>query len=112
MWTLGSIPEPKFLVVGIGTSYFNIVKILPLFYSGAQSYCHLWIRTIYQFAFQTYADLPRGPIKNNSMKKLCASTLSEILPPEVSEKINKKLEEDPGVSSHDFITLVGMLSYF
>lgn len=70
------------------------------------------IRTIYQFAFQTYADLPRGPIKNNSMKKLCASTLSEILPQEVSEKINKKLEEDPSVSSHDFITLVGMLSYF
>ena len=70
------------------------------------------IRTIYQFAFQTYSDLPRGPIKNNSMKKLCASTLSEILPPEVSEVINKKMEEDPSVSSHDFLTLVGMLSYF
>merc|ERR1711971_534661 len=70
------------------------------------------IRTIYQFAFQTYADLPRGPIKNNSMKKLCASTLSEILPPEVSAVINKKMEEDPSNSSHDFLTLVGMLSYF
>ena len=70
------------------------------------------IRTIYQFAVQTYSDLPRGPIKNNSMKKLCASTLSEILPPEVSEVINKKMEEDPSVSSHDFLTLVGMLSYF
>jgi len=70
------------------------------------------IRTIYQFAFQTYSDLPRGPIKNNSMKKLCASTLSEIIPPEINEMINKKLEEDPSVSSHDFLTLVGMLSYF
>lgn len=70
------------------------------------------IRTIYQFAFQTYSDLPRGPIKNNSMKKLCASTLSEILPQEVAERINKKVEEDPSVSSHDFLTLVGMLSYF
>ena len=69
------------------------------------------IRTIYQFAFQTYADLPRGPIKNNSMKKQCASTLSEILPPEVAAVINKKMEEDPSNSSHDFLTLVGMLSY-
>jgi hypothetical protein len=29
-------------------------------------------RTIYEFAFLTYADLPRGPIKNNSMRKLAA----------------------------------------
>ena len=69
------------------------------------------IRTIYEFAFQTYADLPRGPIKNNSMKKLCASTLSEILPQDIAEKVNKKLEEDPN-TSHDFISLVGMVSYF
>ena len=69
------------------------------------------IRTIYEFAFQTYSDLPRGPIKNNSMKKLCASTLSEILPQEISDKVNKKLEDDPN-SSHDFISLVGMVSYF
>ena len=69
------------------------------------------IRTIYEFAFQTYSDLPRGPIKNNSMKKLCASTLSEILPQEISDKVNKKLEDDPN-NSHDFISLVGMVSYF
>ena len=30
------------------------------------------IKTIYEFAFLTYADLPRGPIKNNSMRKLAA----------------------------------------
>ena len=69
------------------------------------------IRTIYEFAFQTYSDLPRGPIKNNSMKKLCASTLSEILPQEISERVNKKIEDNPN-TSHDFITLVGMVSYF
>jgi len=69
------------------------------------------IRTIYEFAFQTYSDLPRGPIKNNSMKKLCASTLSEILPQEIANKVNKKLEDDPN-TSHDFISLVGMVSYF
>merc|ERR1719295_1252973 len=39
------------------------------------------IRTIYEFAFMTYADLPRGPIKNNSMRKLASKTLMEILPP-------------------------------
>ena len=68
------------------------------------------IKTIYEFAFQTYADLPRGPIKNNSMKKLCASTLSEILPQDIADKVNKKLEEDPN-TSHDFISLIGMVSY-
>ena len=69
------------------------------------------IRTIYEFAFQTYADLPRGPIKNKSMKKLCASTLSEILPEDLADKINKKIEEDPN-TSYDFISLIGLVSYF
>jgi len=69
------------------------------------------IRTIYEFAFQTYADLPRGPIKNNSMKKLCASTLSEILPQDIASKVNNKIENDPN-KSHDFLSLVGMVSYF
>ena len=53
-----------------------------------------------------------GQRQGTVMKKLCASTLSEILPQEVAERINKKVEEDPSVSSHDFLTLVGMLSYF
>jgi len=69
------------------------------------------IRTIYEFAFQTYSDLPRGPIKNNSMKKLCASTLSEILPQEIADKVNNKIENNPN-TSHDFLSLVGMVSYF
>jgi len=69
------------------------------------------IRTIYDFAFLTYADLPRGPIKNNSMRKLAAKTLMEILPPDVAERVNRKLEEDPN-TSHDFVTLVGLVSYY
>merc|ERR1712008_530001 len=59
------------------------------------------IRTMYYFAFVTYADLPRGAIKNNSMRRLAATTLMEILPPDIADRVNKKMEEDPS-SSHDF----------
>jgi len=69
------------------------------------------IRTIYDFAFVTYADLPRGPIKNNSMRRLAATTLMEILPPNIAEKVNKKMEEDPN-SSHDFLSLIGLVSHY
>jgi len=69
------------------------------------------IRTIYDFAFVTYADLPRGAIKNNSMRRLAATTLMEILPPKIAERVNKKMEEDP-TSTHDFLSLVGMVSYY
>ena len=63
------------------------------------------------FAFVTYADLPRGAIKNNSMRRLAATTLMEILPPHIAERVNKKMEEDPS-SSHDFLSLVGLVSYY
>jgi len=69
------------------------------------------IRTIYDFAFVTYADLPRGAIKNNSMRRLAATTLMEILPPDIAERVNKKMEEDPS-NSHDFLSLVGLVSYY
>merc|ERR1739845_112547 len=69
------------------------------------------IRTIYDFAFVTYADLPRGPIKNNSMKRLAATTLLDILPPDIADRVNRKMEEDPN-GSHDFLTLVGLVSYY
>ena len=71
----------------------------------------MYVRTIYDFAFVTYADLPRGAIKNNSMRRLAATTLMEILPPHIAERVNKKMEEDPG-SSHDFLSLVGLVSYY
>ena len=69
------------------------------------------IRTIYDFVFLTYADLPRGPIKNNSMRKLAASTLMEILPEDMFKKVNEKIDEDPK-GSHDFLTIIGMISYY
>merc|ERR1712242_568465 len=68
------------------------------------------IRTIYEFAFLTYADLPRGPIKNNSMRKLAANTLLEILPPDIAANVQKKLDEQQ--TSPDFVTLVGLVSYY
>jgi len=67
------------------------------------------IKTIYEFAFLTYSDLPRGPIKNNSMRKLAAKTLMEILPPDIGVDIQKKLDEH--MSSPDFVTLIGLVSY-
>jgi len=68
------------------------------------------IRTIYEFAFITYADLPRGPIKNNSMRKLAAKTLLEILPTDVSTKVQERLDEQG--ANPDFVTLIGLVSYY
>ena len=67
------------------------------------------IKTIYEFAFLTYSDLPKGKIKTNCMRKLATTTLMEIISPDMAEKINKKIEEDKTVS-HDFLTIVGMIS--
>ena len=39
------------------------------------------------------SDLPRGPIKNNSMRKLAAKTLMEILPPEIEEMVGDKNDQ-------------------
>ena len=35
----------------------------------------------------------------------------EILPPHIAERVNKKVEEDPS-GSHDFLSLVGLVSYY
>jgi len=68
------------------------------------------IQTIYHFAFSTYADLPRGPIKKNSMRKLTFTTLMEILPPELSDKITQKMSETPDMRP-DFLSIIGLVSY-
>ena len=38
--------------------------------------------------YNDFSDLPRGPIKNNSMRKLASKTLMEILPPEIEEMVS------------------------
>ena len=35
----------------------------------------------------------------------------DILPPEIAERVNKKMEEDPN-STHDFLSLVGLVSHY
>ena len=55
-------------------------------------------------------DLPRGPIKNNSMRKLAAKTLLEILPENISTLVHDKMEEQG--ASPEFLTLIGMVSYY
>ena len=56
------------------------------------------------------SDLPRGQVKNNSMRKLQAKTLMEILPENISKLVHDKLEEQ-GVSP-EFLTLIGLVSYY
>lgn len=68
------------------------------------------VKTIYEFAFITYADLPRGPIKNNSMRKLAAKTMMEILPVEITSKVQARLEEQG--TNPDFVTLIGLVSFY
>ena len=43
------------------------------------------------------------------MRKLAAKTLMEILPSDIGQEIQKKLDEHS--SSPDFLTLIGLVSY-
>lgn len=43
------------------------------------------------------------------MRKLAAKTLMEILPDNINEDIQKKLDEH--AASPDFVTLIGLVSY-
>ena len=54
--------------------------------------------------------MPRGPIKNNSMRKLAAKTLMEILPGELTSKVHARLEEQ--AANPDFVTLIGLVSFY
>merc|ERR1719188_104697 len=62
------------------------------------------VSQLYKLAFQTYHDIPRGPIKDNLMRKLACKTLMEILPPEVGTKISEEIKEKK--LSVDFDTVV------
>ena len=62
------------------------------------------------WSFVFASDLPRGPIKNNSMRKLAAKTLIEILPSEVSSKVQERLDEQG--TNPDFVTLIGLVTFY
>merc|ERR1719400_1840709 len=67
----------------------------------------LLVSDLYKLAFQTYHDIPRGPIKDNLMRKLACKTLMEILPSDVSNKISQEIAEKK--LSIDFDTVVGLV---
>jgi len=65
------------------------------------------VSDLYKLAFQTYKDIPRGPIKDNLMRKLACKTLMEILPTEVANNISQEIAEKK--LSIDFDTVVGLV---
>jgi len=65
------------------------------------------VGALYKLAFQTYADIPRGPVKDNLMRKLACKTLMEILPQDVTSRVQKELEEKK--LSIDFDTVMGLV---
>merc|ERR1711892_504456 len=67
----------------------------------------LLVSDLYKLAFQTYHDIPRGPIKDNLMRKLACKTLMEILPSEESTRVQQELVEK--TLSIDFDTVVGLV---
>jgi len=67
----------------------------------------MMVSHLYKLAFQTYADIPRGPIKDNLMRKLACKTLMEILPQDVTAKVQKELAEKK--LSTDFDTVMGLV---
>merc|ERR1712203_893002 len=67
----------------------------------------LLVSDLYKLAFQTYNDIPRGPIKDNLMWKLACKTLMEILPGDEQSRVQQELTEKK--LSVDFDTVVGLV---
>jgi len=67
----------------------------------------LLVSDLYKLAFQTYNDIPRGPIKDNLMRKLACKTLMEILPSDEQSRVQQELVEKK--LSVDFDTVVGLV---
>jgi len=65
------------------------------------------VGALYKLAFQTYSDIPRGPIKDNLMRKLACKTLMEILPQDVTAAVVKELSEKK--LSTDFDTVMELV---
>merc|ERR1712226_916620 len=42
----------------------------------------------------TYHDIPRGPIKDNLMRKLACKTLMDILPADVGTRVQQEIKEN------------------
>jgi len=65
------------------------------------------VSDLYRLAFNTYHDIPRGPIKDNLMRKLACKTLMEILPTDESSRIQQEMVQNK--LPIDFDTVVGLV---
>merc|ERR1712025_1544138 len=65
------------------------------------------VTKLYKISHTTYADMPRGAIKDTLMRKLTCKTLMEILPNDTMDKVKKELEEKK--LSSDFETVLGLV---
>merc|ERR1711872_9705 len=65
------------------------------------------VSDLYRLALNTYNDIPRGPIKDNLMRKLACKTLMEILPSDESSRIHQEMVEKK--LPIDFDTVVGLV---
>merc|ERR1712010_129335 len=65
------------------------------------------VTKLYKISHTTYADMPRGVIKDTLMRKLTCKTLMEILPSDTMEKVRKELEEKK--LSSDSETVLGLV---
>jgi len=65
------------------------------------------VSELYKLAFSTYHDIPRGPIKDNLMRKLACKTLMDILPEDVGTRVQQEIKENK--LSVDFDTVVGLV---
>merc|ERR1712098_879413 len=65
------------------------------------------VTSLYKISHTTYADMPRGVIKDTLMRKLTCKTLMTILPDDTMDKVKKELEEKK--LSSDFETVLGLV---
>merc|ERR1712083_993945 len=65
------------------------------------------VTKLYKISHTTYADMPRGTIKDTLMRKLTCKTLMEVLPTDLVGKVKKELEEKE--LSADFETVLGLV---
>jgi len=63
--------------------------------------------SLYKMSHKTFHDMPRGVIKDTLMRKLTCKTLMDILPDDVSTRVQKELQEKK--MTVDLDTVVGLI---
>jgi len=65
------------------------------------------VTKLYKISHTTYADMPRGVIKDTLMRKLTCKTMMEILPSDTMTKVQEQLVKQK--LSSDFETVLGLV---